>query len=59
MNVDIVTTEAGHDVMENLKRKAAQADRMFSSLVANMNDALAVHAARHDPQPVEAPPWLR
>jgi hypothetical protein len=57
VRVDIVTTESGHDILQNLQRKARQADRMFSALVAHMNDALTFSA----PPPsssIEVPRWL-
>jgi hypothetical protein len=45
------------NVLANLQRKADQADRMFTALVAHMNDALAVTGATYD-TPVEVPAWL-
>ena len=40
VTVDIVTTEGEKSVLANLQRKAKAADRMFTELVAHMNDAL-------------------
>lgn len=57
VEVDIVTTEGELRVKENLQRKAGQADRMFTSLVAHMNDALTVEAHEYD-HPEEVPGWL-
>lgn len=58
VTVDIVTTEGERGVLRNLQRKAAQADKMFSSLVAEMNAALAIaKAARFNVQE-EIPAWL-
>lgn len=59
VQVDIVTTEGEHDVLKNLQRKAAQADRMFSHLVAEMNAALAINRAAAHTQQVEVPQWLQ
>lgn len=56
--VDVVTTEGGHNVMQNLQRKAAQADRMFSSLVAQMNSAQSLARSDHFTVEPEAPAWL-
>lgn len=56
--VDVVTTESGHDVMANLQRKARAADAMFSRLVANMNDAMAVRRRNDFTQTSEVPAWL-
>jgi superfamily II DNA/RNA helicase len=58
VRVDVVASEGERGVMANLRRKAEQADRMFSALVAHMNEA--AHVARSDPyteQPT-APAWL-
>jgi hypothetical protein len=56
--VDLVRTDGDAAVLANLQRKAAQADRMFTDLVAHMHDALAVDRGRAYPDPVEVPPWL-
>jgi hypothetical protein len=56
--VDIVTTEGGSNALKNLTRKAAQADRMFESLVAHMLDALAIDRSTNFDQEVELPSWL-
>lgn len=55
--VDVITTEGGMNVLANLNRKAEQADRMFTALVAHMNDAIRVERATYD-NPVEVPAWL-
>jgi hypothetical protein len=57
VRVDVITTEGGANVLANQQRKADQADRMFTALVAHMNDALAVTGATYD-TPVEVPAWL-
>ncbi len=56
--VDIVTTEGEREVLNNLQRKAAAADRMFTELVAHMNDEL--HMRRENPYVAaeEVPSWL-
>jgi hypothetical protein len=56
--VDIVTTKGGHEVMESLKRKARQADAMFSSLVAEMNHALTISRGVEAWKEGEVPSWL-
>jgi hypothetical protein len=56
--VDIVTTEGGSRALENLQRKATQADRMFTSLVAHMNDALGVRRSNPFTNTMEVPAWL-
>ena len=55
--VDIVTTEGGINALKNLQRKAHQADRMFSTLVEHMQDALEIDRANHFDEEVELPAW--
>lgn len=58
VTVDIVTTEGERGVMRNLQRKAEQADAMFSRLVIEMNQALAIARTNNMTEPVEVPAWL-
>lgn len=58
VQVDIVTTEGEQYVMENLQRKAAQADKMFSSLVAQMNNAQKIKRVNTATLDMEVPAWL-
>lgn len=58
VTVDIVTTEGDRGVLANLQRKAAQADRMFSNLVAEMNAAMAIDRAARFDSHMEVPAWL-
>lgn len=58
VRVDIVTTEGERGVMRNLQRKADQADEMFSRLVAEMNNALAIERANNMTKKVQVPAWL-
>lgn len=58
VRVDIVTTEGERGVMSNLQRKAVQADDMFSRLVAQLNNALAIERASGISQQMEVPKWL-
>jgi hypothetical protein len=57
--VDLVTTEGGMAVLDNLARKADQADRMFAALVAHMHDALGVDRTTDHATDLEVPSWLR
>jgi hypothetical protein len=57
VQVDIVTTESGHDIMEALKRKADQTDRMFSSLVEHMNQSRKMTITTKSTN-MELPTWL-
>jgi len=58
VEVDIVTTEGEQEVLQNLQRKAAAADKMFSMLVAEMNSAMAVDRATYGTKREEVPSWL-
>lgn len=58
VRVDLVTTEGGLGALRNLQRKAKQADRMFSRLVAHMNDALEIERRDEFTQEEEVPSWL-
>ncbi len=58
VTVDIVTTEGERGVLKNLQRKAANADRMFSNLVNEMNAAMAVNRAPAFTKQEEIPAWL-
>lgn len=55
--VDIVTTEGGINALKNLGRKAAQADRMFETLVEHMREALEIDRSLVFDKPVEVPTW--
>lgn len=57
VRVDIITTEGGANVLANLERKARQADKMFTELVAHMNDAMRIERSTFT-KAVEVPAWL-
>lgn len=56
--VDIVTTEGERGVAQNLQRKAAAADRMFTNLVAEMQNELGIASKHSFTQKEEIPAWL-
>jgi hypothetical protein len=58
VTVDIITTEGERGVLRNLQRKAEQADKMFSNLVAQMNAAQAIDRSSQFTKPQELPSWL-
>lgn len=58
VTVDLIATEGERGAKENLQRKSAAADRMFSELVFHMNDALRVERGQKYETPVEVPAWL-
>lgn len=58
VTVDIVTTPGEQSVLKNLKRKAAQADIMFDSLVRCMSEAQSIERESAFTKEVMVPKWL-
>ena len=58
VTVDVVTTEGELNVLKNLQRKAGQADRMFSNLVAEMGNALNITKQETGKTKEKIPVWL-
>ena len=58
VTVDIVTTEGEQEVLKNLQRKAAQADKMFSHLVEQMQRGIKINGARNFTTQTQVPSWL-
>lgn len=58
VHVDIVTTEGGRSIMENMERKSHQADEMFSQMIKHMNDTNNLFRINHKSGDVEIPKWL-
>lgn len=58
VRVDLVTTEGERGVLQNLRAKQTQADRMFRSLVAEMSAAIATDRAPIGALAPEVPAWL-
>lgn len=56
--VDLVATEGERGVKDNLRRKSENADRMFSNLVAHMNNAMHIERGQRFDQNAEVPEWL-
>lgn len=56
--VDIVSTEGESGVTANLQRKADNAERMFTSLVAFMNDAMKIDKTEYGTTKEMIPSWL-
>lgn len=59
VHVDIVTTEGERGVLRNLQRKAAQADTMFTNLVAEMNAAQSIERRARNSTEIEVPQWIK
>ena len=58
VHVDIVATEGEADVLKNLQRKSDQAEKMFSAMVAQMNNAIEIERQRSITNNMEVPSWL-
>ena len=58
VEVDIVSTEGEKGVLQNLQRKAHAAERMFESLVSEMNESLSIRRFVEFNTPTEVPQWL-
>lgn len=55
VSVDVVTTDGGINALKNLQRKSAQADKMFSELVAHMRDELVIRRSEEHVVPIQLP----
>jgi hypothetical protein len=58
VTVDLIAAEGEANVKDNLRRKAAAADRMFTALVGHMNDSMRLERGVNYNTKVEAPSWL-
>jgi hypothetical protein len=56
--VDVVSSEGEREVLQNLQRKQANADAMFSRLVSEMSSAMSMHRTIRKPLTLEVPSWL-
>lgn len=57
VQVDLIYTDGGQRMMENLARKSQEADAMFTELVRYMYDALNV-SNPYQAQKIEVPRWM-
>lgn len=58
VTVDVITTAGESDVLGNLKRKAAAADKMYTVMVEEMNAALGIAPVRYTVETPRLPAWL-
>lgn len=58
VTVDIVATEGEIEVQKNLERKSEQASRMFTELVAHMNNSMTIDRQLTATKQMEVPTWL-
>jgi len=56
--VDLIASEGEKNIKNNMRRKAEAADRMFSRLVAHMNDAIKIDSDRNFNTQEKIPAWL-
>jgi hypothetical protein len=56
--VDVITTEGTTGILESLRRKAAQADRMFEALTGHMRDALHIDRSATYTTGIDVPAWM-
>jgi hypothetical protein len=57
VHVEVITTEGGKSILENLQRKADAASRMFQNLVTEMNNAQSITSTKAT-KTVKVPSWL-
>ena len=57
VTVDLVLSEGERNIQANLRKKAANADRMFTTLVNEMGAALDISAAPIGNERVRIPAW--
>lgn len=58
VTVDVVTTDGGRGIMNNLQRKARAADAMFSRLVEHMHNAISLARTADFHTDTQVPTWL-
>lgn len=58
VRLDVVATEGERGVIANMRRKAQQADQMFTLMVEHMRNAEVVKRVKTDTKEMESPSWL-
>lgn len=58
VRLDVIATDGEIRVIENMRRKAERAEKMFDALVREMNGATRIDRVNEYTQPVERPSWL-
>jgi len=58
VNVHVIVNEGEVGVLKNIRRKAEQVDRMFTSLAQHMNDCLTLSSMDVFPERETVPGWL-
>jgi hypothetical protein len=57
VTVDTVMTEGERKIIENRNRKGDQAEAMFTNLISEMNNAMAIDTAKQFDKLMELPSW--
>lgn len=58
VDVDVIHTEGQRKVIDNMNRKARQAEEMFANLVAEMNNAISIERINDHKTKMGVPSWL-
>jgi len=59
VTVDVITTPGGANALAGLRRKAAQADRMFTAMVGHMRAGMEIRRTTEYRKDVEVPSWAK
>lgn len=58
VTVDVITSEGESNVIKNMQRKSAAADKMFADLVGNMGNEISIDRSIKFTKQTEVPQWL-
>ncbi len=58
VNVNVIVNEGEVGVMKNIRRKAGQADKMFTSLCRYMSDSITISTIENFTEKESVPSWL-
>jgi superfamily II DNA/RNA helicase len=58
VNVALIVNEGERGILESLKRKTAQTNTMFASIVKHMQDAMHLSTSDYFPEQESVPSWL-
>jgi len=59
VKVDLIYTDSGKRIMQNLERKSEAADQMFDELVQFMNQAMHIERDSYQRKEITVPQWIR
>ena len=58
VTVELIASEGEIGIKNNMRRKAEAADKMFTNLVAEMNNSIKIEKTGDYNLPTEVPTWL-